>query len=271
MAMNAHDGADFFRFAEAALRTGITLHYAERGLDAGELPILFLHGYVDSWRSFERVMAALPAGRRAIAPDQRGHGNSGKPEGGYAEADFTEDILAFLNALELGRVHLAGHSMGSLIAQSFAARHPERVGKLILVGSAATACRNEVLREFAPCVETLEDPLDRDFVRDFQAPSNPVPADFMETIVSESMKVPAHVWRSALAGMLAADHRPLLSKVTAPTFIAWGNQDGIFTRKDQEELLERIPRAVWKEYATGHGLHWEKPEEFAADLEEFLR
>lgn len=271
MATSTHDPLDLFRFGEATLRTGIKLHYAEKGPRTCGTPILFLHGYADSWRSFERVMVALPPERRALAPDQRGHGNSGKPEGGYAEEDFVQDLLAFLDILELEKVHLVGHSMGSLIAQPFAALHPERVGKLVLISSAASAARNEVLREFAQCIEGLEDPVDRAFVCDFQATSNPVPAEFMEAIVSESMKVPARVWRSALAGMLAADHRPLLSKVAAPVSVAWGNQDGIFTRKDQEELLRGIPHAVLKEYTTGHALHWEKPEEFAMDLEEFLR
>ena len=271
MANNEHDHTDLFRFGETDLRTGITLHYAERGFETGGTPILFLHGYVDSWRSFEPVMTVLPAGRWILAPDQRGHGNSDKPDGGYSEEDFTEDLLAFLDALQVRRVHLVGHSMGSLIAQSFAALNPGRVEKLILVGSAATASWNGALSEFAQSVETLRDPLDPAFVREFQTPSNPVPVDFLETIVSESMKVPAHVWRAALAGMLMADHRPLLTKVTAPTFIAWGRQDGIFTRNDQDELLGWIPNAVWKEYEAGHGPHWEKPEEFAADLEEFLR
>lgn len=258
------------RLGETALRTGIRLHYAEKTGGNERDPIVFLHGYADSWRSFEPVLAALPAERRAFALDQRGHGGSGKPQGRYAVVDFAEDLLLFMDAAGLKKAHVVGHSMGSIVAQLFAVLHPDRVNKLVLVSSASSPSQNAVLRDFMSVAQGLRDPLDRAFVRDFQATSNPVPADFMETIVSESMKTPAHVWRAALDGMLQADHRQILSKVSAPTLIAWGNQDEIFTWKDQEEILRRIPNAVLREYETGHGLHWEKPQEFAADLERFV-
>jgi len=268
---NANSDTGRIRLGEAALRTGIRLHYAEKTGEKSGDPIVFLHGYADSWRSFEPVLAALPPERRAFALDQRGHGDSDKPEGRYAVDDFAEDLLAFMDVTGLTEAHVVGHSMGSIVAQLFAVLHPDRVRKLILISSASSPCESKILRDFMRSVENLCDPLDRDFVRDFQATSNPIPADFMETIVSESMKTPVHVWRAALEGILQADHRALLSKVSAPAFIAWGNQDEMFTRKDQEEILRGIPNAVLKVYETGHGLHWEKPWEFAADLERFAR
>lgn len=267
---NALDCTGRIRLGEVPLGTEIRLRYVEKpGQEMGE-PIVFLHGYADSWKSFAPVLAALSPKRRALAIDLRGHGDSDKPEGRYAVNDFVEDLLALMDALALRKVHLAGHSMGSLVAQAFAALHPDRVNRLVLVSSTACPAESEALQEFAACAESLCDPLEREFVRDFQTPSNPIPADFLETIVSESMKVPAHVWRSALTGLLRADHREVLGQINVPTLVVWGNQDGIFSRKDQEEILRRIPDAVWKEYEAGHALHWEKPEEFAEDLERFL-
>jgi pimeloyl-ACP methyl ester carboxylesterase len=215
-------------------------------------------------------MEALGPGRRLIAFDLRGHGDSDKPEGGYSIADFTQDLLLFMDALELDRADLVGHSLGSFIARSFAAGHASRVNRLVLIGSAASAAGNATLLEIKPLIDAIKDPLDRDFVRRFQETANPVPTDFMDMIISESMKVPARVWRAVFSGLLEADQRPILHAVTAPTLMMWGNLDAVFTRRDQEELLSRIPDSRLKEFDAGHALHWEKPKEAAETLDAFL-
>ncbi|MGA2403544.1 MAG: alpha/beta hydrolase [Syntrophobacteraceae bacterium] len=262
-------GADKLRLGRIRLGTGVTLHYADNGEKAGP-PVVFLHGYVDSWRSFLRVIEALRPGRRAIALDLRGHGDSDKPECCYTIEDFTRDMLLFMDALGLDKANIVGHSMGSFIAQSFAARFPGRVERLILISSAPRAAGNAALLEIKPCVDALRDPIDRDFISDFQSTANPVPTDFMEMIISESLKVPARVWQSALSGLFGVDHRPILPDITAPTLIVWGNQDQIFTRRDQEALLLAIADSKLKEFDAGHALHWEKPKEAAAALQDFL-
>lgn len=269
MTSPAPRGADEFRFGRTPLGTGVTLHYAERGEKAG-LPVLFLHGYVDSWRSFSGVIETLPREYRAVALDLRGHGDSDKPECCYAVEDFAQDLLLFMDVLGLDKANLVGHSMGSFIAQSFAARSPGRVERLVLVSSAPGTAGNSVLMEIKPRIDALRDPIGRNFAAEFQAPSNPVSAGFMEMIVSETMKVPAHVWRSAFSGLLEVNHGPILRDINAPTLLIWGNQDQIFTRPDQEVLLSEIPHSRLEEFDAGHSLHWEKPMEVAAALKNFL-
>lgn len=260
---------DGLRFNRVALATGVTLHYADNG-EKGRTPVVFLHGFADSWRSFAGVIVALAPGHRTVAFDLRGHGDSNRPESGYTIADFTQDLLLSVNALGLDKVNLVGHSFGSFIAQSFAAHYPRRVERLVLIGSAPQAASNTAIREMEVLIDALRDPVERDFVRDFQATAAPVPTDFMETIILESLKVPARVWRSAFSGLLAADNRPVLHAVTAPTLILWGNRDTIFKRADQEELLSHITGSILKEFDAGHALHWEKPGEVASVLEAFL-
>lgn len=257
------------RLERVSLKIGVEIHYAERGI-RGRQTILFLHGYADSWHSFGRVFAALPRKYPALAPDLRGHGDSDKPAPPYTLEVFTEDLLQFMNALELETVDLVGHSMGSLVAQSFAARHPERVGKLVLISSAASMLDNSILNQIKPSIEALRDPVDRKFVVEFQTPSSPIPEAFMQDLISESLKVPAHVWKGVLAGLLRVDNRSALPCITAPTLVLWGNEDSIFTRKDQDDLLERISDSRFIEYTAGHALHWEKPDEVAADLINFV-
>jgi non-heme chloroperoxidase len=251
------------------LGNGISINFVCKG-ERTDVPVIFLHGYVDSWRSFMGVLSEFPAGHQAIAIDLRGHGDSDKPASGYRITDFSGDLVLFMDAMGLEKVNMVGHSMGSFIAQLFAARHPQLVGRLILISSAPSASGNALLRDIKPQVDKLQDPIDRNFIAEFQAPSNPVPEEFMETIISESMKVPAHIWKAALAGLLEVDHRPILRNITASTLIVWGNQDGIFGRRDQEALLSEIRNSRLKEYDAGHALHWERPKELAADLAEFL-
>ena len=258
-----------FRFGRKALETGVSLHYAQRGPEGG-LPVVFLHGYVDSWKSFARVFDALPATCPIVAPDLRGHGDSDKPQSGYALDDYVRDLLLFWNALGLEKAHLVGHSMGSFIAQVFAARYPGRVERLVLVSSAASLCVKPPLLELKAAIDALLDPVPRSFAAEFQATSNPVPQGFMEMIVSETMKVPARVWRQAFSGLLQADNRPVLRAITAPTLLLWGNQDQLFTRPDQEMLLSAIADSRLEEFAAGHSPHWEKPGETAEVLRKFL-
>ena len=66
----------------AELRGGLRIPYVEHG-DRTGTPVLMLHGYTDSWRSFEPLLRHLPPGLRAIAPSQRGHGDAGRPAVGY--------------------------------------------------------------------------------------------------------------------------------------------------------------------------------------------
>jgi len=114
------------RFAN--LRTGLRLHYAEYGNPDGE-PVVFLHGWPDSWFSFSRVMPLLPESIRAVAVDQRGFGDSDRPESGYAIPEMGTDLIAFLDALGIKRATLVGHSFGSFIARQVAIAQPQRVAE----------------------------------------------------------------------------------------------------------------------------------------------
>jgi pimeloyl-ACP methyl ester carboxylesterase len=251
------------------LRTGIKLHYAEQGQPSGE-PVIFLHGYVDSWQSFAPVLSQFPFSFRTFALDLRGHGNSDKPKDGYKLEDFVADLEAFLDSIGLERANIVGHSLGSFIAQMFAAQHPDRINRLFLISSPPSASDNAILRGLKSEVDTLCDPVDKAFVEAFQEPSSPLAQDFMDTIISESLKVPAYVWRNVLACLLQIDNSAILSCIKVPTFIAWGCRDMIFTREDQDKLIAKIPHALLREYEAGHAIHWEKPRELALDTIEFM-
>lgn len=255
------------RLLRVVLATGIEVELLDEGV--GD-PILFLHGYVDSWYSFAGVIAALPRGFRAIAPTQRGHGDSDKPAAGYATSDYVADAVALLDHLGVARALVCGHSMGSFIAMELALAHPERVSRLALVDGATTA-DNAVLRGLEADVASLADPIDRGFAEAFQAGTvaRPLDAAVMRKIMDETSKVPAHVWRAALAGLVAYRPSRPLGAIACPSFIAWGDKDEIFPLAEQRALQAGIRDSILKVYDAGHAPHWESPAAFAADLVAF--
>jgi non-heme chloroperoxidase len=258
---------------EVALNTGVTLQYAEKGHGRGQV-IIFLHGYTDSWYSYSGVLELLPPRYHGYALTQRGHGDSEKPVNGYAMDDFAADVIAFMDHFGIHQAVVVGHSMSSVIAQRIAIDYPERVKKLVLIGAIANPDQSTMLLEFLDYVNTLEDPMDPAFAYDFQVSTlyNPVSLEFLETVVQESLKVPVMVWQKALAGMTAANHLGELSLITAPTLIFWGDKDSVFPYTDQLPIIQAMPDAMFLVYPdTGHGLHWEKPQQFVQDLTAFLQ
>ncbi len=99
---------------------------------AGRPPLAILHGFLGSSRNWQTAGAALAAHFHVCALDLRNHGRSPHaPEMGYPA--MVDDLLAWLDARGLAEVSLLGHSLGGKVAMALACRHPERVGRLIVV------------------------------------------------------------------------------------------------------------------------------------------
>ncbi|NTU78778.1 MAG: alpha/beta hydrolase [Chloroflexales bacterium] len=257
--------------ANVELPTGFRMHYAEQG-DPADRPLLLLHGLSDSWFSYSRVLPSLARSNHVYALDQRGHGDSDRPAGGYRMQELAADVVAFMNAMGLPQVTLAGHSMGSIVATHVALAAPERLAQLILIG-ANTSWDAPELVEFKQVIDALEDPIAAEFVREFQASTaaEPLPEAFMERVVAESLKLPARVWRAAVEGVLTADYAGHLDAIRMPTLVIGGEQDPYCPAVNQRELAARLQNAELTLYAQlGHAPHWEHPEAFVRDVVAFL-
>lgn len=254
------------------LPNGIMLPYSERG-DPSGVPVVLLHGFTDSLRSFDLVVPSLPASIRAIAFTQRGHGDAGRPASGYHVADYAADLGMFMDVLSLEAAFIVGASSGGLVAQRFAADHPTRVMGLVLIGSPVTLRGKPVVEElWNSTISSLSDPVDPGFVRRFQESTiaSTVSPAFVEIMVRESMKVPAHVWRATTEGFLEDDFSSEVYTIKAPTLILWGDRD-VLTEADQDVLRATIPGARLVTYpSAGHTLIAEEPARVAADLTSFI-
>lgn len=262
------------RVGAVELTDQITLQYFEQGELAG-CPLILLHGYADSWRSFEPVLAHLPNSIHAYAITQRGHGDSSRPPTGYSPQDSAMDLAAFLDAINLGAVVIAGGSSGGVVARRFAIDYPQRTSGLILMGAPLTLHdKEDVLELWDSTISKLRDPIDPHFVRGFMEGTlaQKVPQGFLETMLKESLKVPARVWRATLEGLLRDDSSEHLSKIRAPTLLIWGDRDSVIARIDQQAMVERIKGSRLLVYpGAGHALYWEEPARIASDIEAFIR
>ena len=252
------------------LRTGITVPCRIEG-DVDAKPLLLLHAWGESRRSFDRMVPLL-TGFRIYAPDLRGQGEADKPEAGYSLGEQAEDAAAILDALDVPRAAVVGSSSGGYIAQQLAVVHPEMVGALVLAGSPLSLLGRT---DFADEVDGLTDPLDEDWVRDSLSwfpLVHEVPRWYIENLVRDGLRMPAHAWKAILNGLCDATPPTESGTIRAPALILWGAQDNLLPRGDQEILAARIPGSVLKVYPdVAHAVLWECPERVAEDAAAFFR
>jgi pimeloyl-ACP methyl ester carboxylesterase len=258
------------RFARVKLAGGPALQCTLQC--GGGAPVLLLHGYSDSAGAWAPVLPHLPEAWNVAAPDQRGHGRSERPASGYTMAAFAADAARLVDALGWERATVVGHSMGGMIAQRFAIDFPERVARLVLVGT-TPVCAGPAVDELVAAVLAFGEEVPRDFVEAFQAGTvaRPLAPEFAAAVVDASCAMPARVWRAIAAELAGLDLREELPRIAAPTHVVWGDADAFFGAPEQEALRKGIPGATFSVYAgAGHSPHWEEPERFARELAELV-
>lgn len=115
------------RFADV---NGTRLHYLFAGQGG---PVVLLHGYPQTSHMWRPLIDVLAKTHTVVAPDLRGAGQSAKPEGGYDKKTMARDIRELVRSLGLGRVKVAGHDIGAMVAYAYAAQYPEEVYRIALM------------------------------------------------------------------------------------------------------------------------------------------
>jgi pimeloyl-ACP methyl ester carboxylesterase len=249
---------------------GLSMTYVEAGPAEG-MPILLLHGYTDNSRSWSLLAPHLP-GRRLIMLDLRGHGGTDAPACCYGPDSMAHDVAGFMQAMGIDRADVVGHSMGSTTAATLAAFHPERVNRLVLISTAIEVPAGATDWLWAN-VPSLPDPIDPDsqFMLDWYYNPNPVPADFIDRERAESAATARPAWIGVLQALSAMDLGKVAPRITAPTMILWGDQDGFFDADSQELVKAAYPDAEYVAFpGFGHNMFWEVPDKVAAKIMPFL-
>lgn len=256
---------------------GIRLHYRESGRRSGP-PVLMIQGLGADKHLWDLQRLALAPWYHTIALDNRGAGRSDKPFGAYSLEQMADDAVATLDATGVDRAHIVGASMGGVLAQLVALRHPDRVRSLTL---ACTACehhqwRRELLAEWAEIAQTRGmGAMTAEAARWVIGPrSFRRLAPAIGWMGPLALSRPPHAFAGQVAGILSIDDQlaSQLPRIDVPTLVIVGNQDILTPRGDSEHLAELIPGAELAVISgAAHGFMVEHATTFNSVFLGFLR
>lgn len=258
---------------------GVRLHLRDTGpRDAPAL--LMLHGFGGSLHTWDDWAALLEADHRVIRIDLPGFGLTGTdPTGDYTDARSMALLLALLDRLGVQRATFIGNSMGGRIAWAFAAAHPDRVAKLVLVspdGFAGPGVEYGKPQEVPALMRVLPYTLPRSMLRANLAVAYADHARLTDATVQRTydMMVAPGV-RSAIVGRMGQtvlpDPVPLLRRLNMPTLLLWGDKDGMIPVANAQDYLAALPDATLVVLpGIGHVPQEEAPRETIAPLRAFL-
>jgi pimeloyl-ACP methyl ester carboxylesterase len=264
-----------------ALPDGETLAYIDMGDRSGP-PVVLIHGYTDNARDWVPMLPYLSKHYRLILVDIRGHGQSSKPECCYSRLDFAYDIKLLLDGLGVRKADIVGHSLGSIIAQTFAEYWPERTAHVVLISSTGGYPPNLPKKppqfDFAAEIRKLKDPIDADspFMIAWWDSPTPVDPDFIRRQRKDAAGIPLRVWLAVLDEALPADNvfadlQATLPRLKAPTLLIWGSKDPIMEEEVRQTLRKGLPNARVKVFeGLGHNPFWEDPHGVAESINAFL-
>lgn len=257
---------------------GIKTNYLEAG--QGD-PVVLIHGSgpgVTSYANWRLVLPALAENYRVVAPDMVGFGFSERPANiDYGVQTWADQVVGLMDTLELPKAHLVGNSFGGAIALRIATQHPDRVGKLVLMGSMGVPFPiTEGLDRvwgYQPSFENMRKVLDvfaysRDLVNDELAEvryRGSIQPGFQESFAA-MFPAPRQRWVEAMC-----TPEDDIRRLPHRTLIVHGREDQVIPVQTSLRLMELIDNADLSVFS--HCGHWsmiERTEDFNRSVSEFF-
>ncbi len=246
----------------------INIHYETSGDGP---PLLLIMGYGMPGTAWLPMIPFLP-GFRCICFDNRGTGESDRPEGPYTIPDMADDASALLDAIGVARAKVYGISMGGMIAQELALRHPEKVEKLVLGcttpgGASAKMAPPELLERLVGAVKLAAREPERsvDTLMPLLYPSDVIAAhpeirDMILATMRLGPPTPPETADRAMAGIGGFDALDRLDRIRCPVLIVHGDKDLLLPPENALLLKSRIPHAeLMMIPGAGHGYQASDP------------
>jgi pimeloyl-ACP methyl ester carboxylesterase len=233
-------------------------------------PLLLLHGWGVSSELFAPILDALQPGRRLVVPDLPGFGATSEPGSAWSVHDYAAWCIALLDRLAIATVDLIGHSNGGRIGIVMAATYPERVSRMVLVGSSGIRPR-QTLRSAAR-VRSYK--LLRAVEQSGALPSalRRAAARRADQRGSTDYRAVSGVMRGTLVRLVNEDLRSLLPHLRLPVLLIWGEHDTETPLGDGRLMEQLIPDAGLVVFeGAGHYAYLEQPQRFTRIVEVFLR
>ena len=240
---------------------------AEQG--GGGIPIVFLHGVGSDKSVWAPQLDHFGQSRRAIAFDYPGYGDSDPAPDGTTRDDYAAAILAAMSALQVGKAHVCGLSLGGVVAIAMHHLAPERIASLILADSFAVHPDGRGIYERSVAGSSDLRALAEARVDVLLA--QPVEPDVRSEVVETMARIDPAGYRVGAEAVWLADQRDRARAIQVPTLIVCGAEDKVTPPALSKELAELIPNARHEEIATaGHLTNLEQPEEFNRIVEDFI-
>jgi pimeloyl-ACP methyl ester carboxylesterase len=238
--------------------------------------IVFVHGVGASLESWDGVVAALGAGYCSLRYDLRGHGRSPKTPGPYSLDLFERDLAALVAATGWESFHVVGFSLGGLIVQAFALRHPSVVQSLTIISSVAGRTEEERVRVIERARVLLNDgatahmqnSVARWFTDEFRA-AHP---EVVRQRVERSLQNDPKTYAAAYQVLAESDLSEELPSIRMPTLVMTGEQDTGSTPRMARLMAALIPDARLHIFPKlKHSVLLEAPDQVALQLDAFIK
>lgn len=291
-----------FELQRVALPTGVELDVAVAGHPTNP-PIILLHGFPESHRTWRHQIADLARDHFVLAPDQRGFSRSSKPEGveNYTPDKPVADMIALADHFDIQRFTQVGHDWGGAIAWMAALNHPDRVARLIIINAPhpfifqkslfddmaqreasqyIRAFRNTDLEKHIESIG-LSAFFDGSFMRhtDFEKVKDEKPVYLEQWSQPGAMTAMLNWYRASAVQVPAMDETPErpafldgpFPPLKVPTLVIWGLGDQALLPVQLEGLDALVPDLTLKTLeGVGHFAPWEAPEKVTGAMRAWL-
>ena len=272
------------------------LHYVDWG-NSEAPPLLLIHGGRDHCRNWDWVAEELRHDWHIIAPDLRGHGDSGwSTEGNYNIQSYVYDIAQLIHQKELSPVTIVSHSMGGNIALRYTGLYPENVRKLVAIEGLGSAPKMIKEAQAIPTAKRWRDWIDQKRAASarmhrryetFEDALGRMKAENKHLSDEQALHLTTHAVNQNEDGTFSwkFDHymrvwgpfdisheevQKLWGEITCPTMLCYGN-DSWASNPVEDGRIKYFKSAIVKNYENaGHWLHHDQFDKFIADLREFL-
>ncbi|KQM67473.1 alpha/beta hydrolase [Sphingomonas sp. Leaf17] len=285
-----------------ALTTGVELDVATAG-DPAHPPMILLHGFPESHRTWRHVMPDLARDHFVIAPDQRGYAGSSKPEGvsAYTPDKPVADLIALADHFGLDRFTLVAHDWGGAIAWMAALKHPDRIARLVIINAPhplifqrtlfddpaqraasqyMTAFRNPTLERHIETIG-LDAFFDTSFAKhaDLAMLADDKPDYLAEWSQPGAMTAMLNWYRASAIIVPAMDETPArpdwldapFPPLAMPVLVIWGLRDVALLPSQLDGLDTLVPDLTIARVDAGHFVPWENPDAVIAAIRDWER
>lgn len=249
----------------------------EMGVKDDPIPILLVHGLAGaSLTEWYQVAPKLAVDRRVIMIDHRGHGLSAPGDVRFEVEDDSDDIAGVLDDIGVGQVDVVGYSMGGIIAQAFALRHPGRVRRLVLMATFASHSEGyrsarRVGAVLARAWERLTGVGTPEIRSGYLIARHAVRPEHARWIWRDTQRRDVESGAQATFALLRFDSRAWIGKLGVTTLVMVPTADFLVPPRWQYELAASIPDATLVEISgAGHELVWTHADSVADELRRFL-